>query len=382
MRFDNLTICYQGIQRVYRNAIVNYVRDQFVAAFGTQAADEVKKPFKKEWDCIEAAARQLRETGKLSAPLKDAFDILGVNHFHSLFDAYFDLLCPSKASAVDKDRKSAKHAILSWLKDIKDFRDPLSHPAEVDFDEDDSRHMLRCARKTLDFLQLPKAAREILELQKELEASAPARVLVAYLPPADEVVLDFVGRERELRRLQDWLDEPYVARWALAGDGGKGKSAIAYAFARQVAMSGHPNVEAVVWLSAKLRRFVAGATMVVDRPDFSDLDSALDAILRAYGSHVPNEKAAKKEEVLELLKGIPALIVVDDIDTLVTPTGDVVPFLLMDVPAKTPSKVLVTSRKILVGCESFTSQVSGFAENDARDFIELGVTRIPLMLAG
>jgi tetratricopeptide (TPR) repeat protein len=370
MRYDNVTICYQGIQRTYRNAVVGYIRHEFTTAFSSKAEEELRKPFKKEWDEIHAAAFERRDTGEVAAPLKDAFDIIGVNHFYSLFEAFFHTLCPGKAATGEKERKSAKQALLGWMKVIKNFRDPLSHPAEIDFDDEDARNMLYCARKVLDFLHLTEAAKQIVELQRELDADAPVNVNIVYLPPADEVVVDFIGRQGEVQRLHEWLHDPYAARWALAGDGGKGKSAIAYEFAREVASRGHPEVEAVIWLSAKVRRFVAGRTIVVDRPDFTDLQSSLDAVLRAYGWDVPENIEAKRQETLSLLNEIPALLIVDDIDTLENSGSGAVPFLLMDVPAKTNTRVLVTSRRILFGLESCTTQVAGFSHKDAVGFIE------------
>src|SRR5262245_60136145 len=194
MRFDNLTICYQGIQRIYRNAVVGYIREQLVRAFPHTAEAELKKPFQREWAGIEAAAREPRDTGELASPLKDAFDILGVNHFYSLFEMHFDKLCPAKAAAGKEERKSAQQVLFRCMKTIKNFRDPLSHPAEIDFDDEDARNMLYNARKALDFLHLTDAARELVELSRELDKDIPSGISLFYLPPADEVVVDFVGR--------------------------------------------------------------------------------------------------------------------------------------------------------------------------------------------
>lgn len=370
MRFDNLTICYQGIQRVYRNAVVQFVRERLTKEFGENAETELKKPFQKEWAEIEAAAREYRNTGELDSPLKDSFDVIGVNHFQSIFDRLFEKLCPSKAATTPDERKSAKQALLGWMKVVKNFRDPLSHPAEIDFSVEDARIMMYNARKVLDFLHLPIAAKQLVELSREFDSDFSSNVSIVYLPPSDEVVTDFVGRQGEVQRLQNWLDDPYSLRWALSGDGGKGKSAIAYSFARITALRGHPSIEAVIWLSAKVRRFIAGRTITVDRPDFTDLESALDAILRAYGWSAPATTDGKRKEVLALLKEIPALLIIDDIDTIEKRGSDAIPFLLMDIPAKTTSRALVTSRRILFGLESCTTPISGFQEQDARVFVE------------
>jgi tetratricopeptide (TPR) repeat protein len=370
MHYDNLTICYQGIQRVYRNAVVGYIRRQLNKEYPETAESELTKPFQKEWKEIEAAARQRRDTGEIASPLKDAFDILGVNHFFSLFESQFDKLCPAKAAASKEERRSAQQALLGWLKVIKNFRDPLSHPAEIDFDDDDARNMLYNARKVLDFLHLTDEAKELIDLSREFDKDTPSNISIVYLPPPDEVVVDFVGRTDEVRHLDRWLDDPLSKRWALSGDGGKGKSAIAYSFARSVVIGGHKTLDAVIWLSAKVRRFIAGSTITVDRPDFTDLESSLKAILRAYGWNVPPSIEEKKAVVLSLLNELPALLIIDDIDTIKTAVSDAILFLLFDVPAITASRVLITSRKIHFGLDVCTTPISGFNKQDARDFIE------------
>ena len=52
--------------------------------------------------------------------------------------------------------------------------------------------------------------------------------LVGKMPPSDVLVQRFIGREAELLDLWTWLTDPDSRRWSLVGDGGKGKSALAY----------------------------------------------------------------------------------------------------------------------------------------------------------
>ncbi len=54
------------------------------------------------------------------------------------------------------------------------------------------------------------------------------------LPPSEPIVTDFVGRESELRRLWEWFDDPISRRWLLAGEGGKGKTALAFEFGKRI----------------------------------------------------------------------------------------------------------------------------------------------------
>lgn len=171
------------------------------------------------------------------------------------------------------------------MKQIKNVRDPVSHPVTDDIDFDDSTHVLFCARKVLDFCGLPEASAQVIRLQATLLGgiSGEADKILAVLPPSDEVVMDFVGRHNELRTLNEWLERKLSKRWALSGEGGKGKSAIAYAFAKSVAARNNHGLDAVIWMSAKRRRFVEGKTILVDRPDFYDKQSALKTILNCLG---------------------------------------------------------------------------------------------------
>src|SRR5258706_6989964 len=130
IRLANLTYCYEGIQRIYRNAVVTHVRSELKGAFPTEYVEKAKHLFLKEWDSVKSAAEERRKTGELESPLVDELDMLGVNHFFNLFDAYSDQLIPARAGSDDERRKSKK-ALLAWMQSIKALRDPLSHPSEA-----------------------------------------------------------------------------------------------------------------------------------------------------------------------------------------------------------------------------------------------------------
>jgi hypothetical protein len=103
------------------------------------------------------------------------------------------------------------------------------------------------------------------------------------LPPCEEVIIEFIGRREELAILHRWFKDPSRKRWLLTGYGGKGKTAIAYEFASRVIAEAPKEFANVLWLSAKERRFREGNIQEIASPDFWDLPSLLDAILRGYG---------------------------------------------------------------------------------------------------
>lgn len=393
---DNTTILFNAVQRTYRNALVNLIRERLSDKYGPSGIQEVKKPFAKKnretgktyWETIKDAAHERRSggTGELSTPVRDEFEVLGVEHFFSVFDAHFEVLCPNHAHKPKKERNQARQTLTTWMKQIKNVRDPVSHPVADDINYEESAQVLFCARKTLDFCGLPDASAQILRIQRTLLGgfTSDAEKILTVLPPEDEVVMDFIGRHRELAALNDWLGNSTSRRWALSGEGGTGKSAIAYAFSRSVSGRNDHGLEAVLWMSAKRRRFLEGATVLVDRPDFHNKESSVHAILEFFGESAPGDEAEAR--ALELLADFPSLIVVDDIDTVDVEGEDAIQFLLMTVPEHTKSRVLLTSRRALFGMGNLTTQVQGMSPDDAENFIKsrcslMGVGAPPVLAA-
>jgi len=374
MAQDNLVVCYEGIQRIYRNAIVRFLRTKMHEAFPEAFEDKLRAPFQKEWDGVKQNALISRNTGELTASVSDDFDLLSVNHFFNLFDAYYDaLLGASSGNAEEKKRQ--KQTFLNWIKTIKNLRDPLSHPVEEDFSREDAFQILDCARRVLIRLNLVGDANQIKNLMDRLfitlmDIDAQTIPLEDRLPPRESIVVGFVGRDKELNELREWFFDPVSRRWALAGEGGKGKSALAYGFAVEVKLKAPKPFQAVLWLSAKKRRFLEGTTITIEDPDFSDLDSALSGLLTHYGwiEETDNPTESKRKRVLELLSEFPAFLVVDDIDSLETENENVIEFFSLHVP-QTRSKVLFTSRRTIFGMGGTTTHVSGFTEDDTQKFI-------------
>jgi hypothetical protein len=277
---DTNTIAYQGIFRIFRNSVVRFLRRQLQAAYGNDWEAAIKKPFQKEWDeKIVANAQGARDAGLIEGAVVDAADYLSVNHFYNLFDAQFAILWPEL-----KDNKEAKAALLHWARWVKLARDFVAHPSELGLSFSDAYVLLEAARRVLTKVDR-EAADNVSALQTDLmhEPAPPGPPVATYLPPRENVVLDFVGRRSLLAELHAWFADPLGRRWLLAGtDGGRGKSAIAYEFAEQIARYRPRDFALVAWLSAKERQFQQGAIVALE-PDFTDLESAIDKLLIAYG---------------------------------------------------------------------------------------------------
>src|SRR5207237_700170 len=137
------------------------------------------------------------------------------------------------------------------------------------------------------------------------------------------------------------------------------------------------DLEAVVWMSAKRRRFVSGSVQPL-QPDFTTLEEALDLLLHAFGHAAYDiDVEAKRQAVLEALTVFPALMVVDDIDSVPSEHANVRTFFVEDV-LRTRARVLFTSRRELFGMEDRQTRILGLNREDACQFIEAKATDLGL----
>lgn len=197
---------------------------------------------------------------------------------------------------------------------------------------------------------------EVTEIQVQIADNLPSRETIA---------VDFIGRKEELSILGDWLKNPEAKLWVLAGYGGKGKTAVAYQFGINVKNQSIEKYHIIQWLSAKRRRFIEGTIVYIDNPDFTDLETAIDKLLNGYGFGDETLKPIdeKKAIILDLLTQLPALLIVDDVDSLEVEAEDAISFFTLEV-TKTPSKILLTSRRSLFGLGGVTTQIEGFSRRE------------------
>jgi hypothetical protein len=112
MAQDNIAMCFEGIQRIYRNAIVRFLRSKMHEAFPQEWESKLRNPFQKEWETMKQNALASRVTGELTAQIRDDFDFLSVNHFFNIFDSYYNMLLRTDASGNTAAKKRQKQALL------------------------------------------------------------------------------------------------------------------------------------------------------------------------------------------------------------------------------------------------------------------------------
>jgi Tfp pilus assembly protein PilF len=100
------------------------------------------------------------------------------------------------------------------------------------------------------------------------------------------------------------------------------------------------------------------------------LPSLLDAILRGYGftEDISLPLAEKQKQCIKILTELPALLIADDIDSLEEKNEGAIEFLVSDL-ASTPSKILLTSRRVPFGFRHIKTEVSGLSKEDGEKFI-------------
>src|SRR5205807_2607345 len=93
-------------------------------------------------------------------------------------------------------------------------------------------------------------------------------------------------------------------------------------------------------------------------------------LLRHYGwiEEVGQSLERRRTRVLELLDQFPALLIVDDVDSLEGEGENAIEFFTLFMP-QTKSKVLFTSRRVVFGMANTTTHVGGFNDSDAERFI-------------
>jgi tetratricopeptide (TPR) repeat protein len=370
-RLSRDSIVYEAIQRVYRPAVIRHIRAKMTTRYGDEGTRHLIAVFSDGgWKSVADASDLARAEGAVETPPDDEFDLLDVGGFPKVFETEFDHLFPGATGENRKTAQARKAGILRHAALVRAVRNPISHPVSAEIDIDDARMCIQAARRVVRQFD-DAAADQLTELHRQLDGlPAGTTPLGAALPPIEAVGFDFVGRERELDELGHWLSNRDLRRWLLAGAGGRGKTSIAYEFARRVRDAAPESLTYVVWMSAKKRRFVEGELTDVLVTDFTNLRSAIERLLDATGwlKDAPNDLDGRRRYIINILREFPMFIVVDDIDSLEGHDEEVLEY-FAEVAYTTRSKVLMTSRRPILGMGGSTTSVGGLNAGDGSRFI-------------
>ncbi|HGF4928779.1 TPA: RNA-binding domain-containing protein [Vibrio parahaemolyticus] len=150
----------------------------------------------------------------------------------------------------------------------------------------------------------------------------PLKIITHDLPDKNLICSNFIGRNESLSKLWEWLADDLEYTKILSGDGGKGKTSIAYEFCRTFVKSAPLGYERVVWLSVKQKQFsgIHNEFYDLSESDFTDSISFLKCLGENCAQDVIEYESLSlkqiKRDLSTALEIFPTLYVVDDIDSL------------------------------------------------------------------
>lgn len=142
------------------------------------------------------------------------------------------------------------------------------------------------------------------------------------MPSRSVICAKFVGRIDDLTHLWRWLQDDFQYAMVIAGEGGKGKTSLAYEFATQVAYQAPLNISRIVWLTAKKRQFSGIENLWKQMPEthFQCFRTLLVALGQQLAFTEEELLACSDAELRRLIHSAvslqPTLFVLDDIDSL------------------------------------------------------------------
>jgi hypothetical protein len=208
------------------------------------------------------------------------------------------------------------------------------------------------------------------------------RIVDENLPDRNLICPRFVGRDDKILELWQWLSDDLQFAKVLAGDGGKGKTSIAYQFSEEICRSHPYDFEKVIWLTAKTLQF-------------RGLRDEYDPVQANYGSYtelltalcdklpiLPGELEGSsphllKQHLRRALEEIHTFVVIDDVDTLAVEEQRMVLEMALQVGNKS-SRFLLTTRKNFTYSADLCLVIPGFESDDYIEYVHDLCSRIEI----
>lgn len=203
------------------------------------------------------------------------------------------------------------------------------------------------------------------------------------LPDRSLIYKEFFGRSDELEQLWRWFGDDFSRVRVLAGEGGLGKTSIAYEFASDVCRNSPLNFEQVVWLTAKKRQFRAL------QDSFEELGlevfETTSEMLRQLGACLGLLETELNECADPLLPRLvkqavtlsSALVVIDDLDSLELDEQKRAIEVCQQFSG-TSSRFLFTTRKNITASSASSIDINGFDRKEFNEFVEAWIDRLKL----
>lgn len=223
-----------------------------------------------------------------------------------------------------------------------------------------------------DFLYSARRPPSIELLPEEGISSDP---LEHNLPDRALVCSRFVGRKDALGDLWTWLADDFSRVRLIAGEGGLGKTSLAYRFAEEVASRRVKPFEQIVWITAKKRQFIPSEDSHRENSstDFEDANSLFIAIASAHGCVHSDFEGLESRDLMQLAiescAATPSFLVVDDVDSLSPEDQQRALELGMRTPTRT--KMLLTTRVNFSYSPDNVLKLNGLAETEYQEYVQI-----------
>nr|WP_288453726.1 RNA-binding domain-containing protein [uncultured Pseudomonas sp.] len=195
------------------------------------------------------------------------------------------------------------------------------------------------------------------------------------LPDRNFVCPNFVGRVEIIQKLWAWLSDEFQYAKVLAGEGGKGKTSIAYEFCQLITSTGAPLFDQIIWLTAKTQQFKAGLDGFIGTPEthYSDLETLLIAICQKTGTldHELEDVSVNQLKRLarQNLQTFPSFIVVDDVDSTKVDEQKRIMETAREIGGSS-SKILLTTRSNVSYSSDTAIEVPGLSGDEYAQYID------------
>ena len=195
------------------------------------------------------------------------------------------------------------------------------------------------------------------------------------LPDRNFICPHFVGRVEIIQKLWAWLSDEFQYAKVLAGEGGKGKTSIAYEFCQLIASTGAPLFFQIIWLTAKTKQFKAGIDDFIGTPEthYSDLETLLISICQKTGSLDDELDDLSINQLKRLtrqnLQSVPSFIVIDDVDSTELDEQKRIMETAREI-GNGSSKILLTTRANVSYSSDTAIEVPGLSDNEYDEYID------------
>lgn len=202
------------------------------------------------------------------------------------------------------------------------------------------------------------------------------------LPDRSAICPHFIRRESTLDLLWAWLGDD-LSHWrVIAGEGGLGKSSVAYEFTEQLLRYPEHPFDQVIWLSAKQQQFdgIQNSYRRMPETHYHSFDELLTTLCLRLGHRDDEVAVSSQNDRRRMLRDgltlIPSFVIIDDVDSLAIDeqkkVGELVAWL-----SGNDSRFLVTTRHNHTFSSVSSIRLDGFEKDEFNEFLDILAERLP-----